>query len=416
MEFVSAAYHPSEAWCTGLPHADKSKDDAIIQIHRRFQHEGVVTLCLTLTMAPLYPISQALTVSSIVDLESTKRSAIKAAHSISMTLEETCQAVAKNADGVESVLLVLNHAESWIEDNASGFLENEDPVPTLTTNQNNNAMQRDGAVLGRRLIYSHHIISKVKRSDLKSLAAEYELTGFMKIGWPGIIVIEGEESCCMEFYDKIRRWSWKFLVVRGEMQEKVLYHELDSKRLLGEFQEISNMSDAALTCKKAGLESLFKTAMKVYDSETVGAVEDLSQVYSALVLVDHMNDKKGYRKWLRRACRDHDLFLVVKQCFPSDDFSKRPKIFVGLVGTEEEVGAVLKRWRTSRVDVDSKGKPCLERQITVLVEQDLQSPDLDIDWDEASSENRVNLPWAAAIELLGRIGGEIWTDALTGCM
>jgi Ca2+-binding EF-hand superfamily protein len=28
----------------------------------------------------------------------------------------------------------------------------------------------------------------------------------------------------------------------------------------------------------------------------------------------------------------------------------------------------MKRWRTSRVDVDSKGNPCLERMMSVLVE------------------------------------------------
>jgi hypothetical protein len=75
-------------------------------------------------------------------------------------------------------------------------------------------------------------------------------------------------------------------------------------------------------------------------------------------------------------------------------FSKKPIIVIAIVGDTNQVGQFLKRWRTSRVDVDSKGKPCLERMMTVLTEgllidlSDLAS----IDWDTVQAEEHVNVP------------------------
>ena len=43
-------------------------------------------------------------------------------------------------------------------------------------------------------------------------------------------------------------------------------------------------------------------------------------------------------------------------------------IFVGVIGDKDGVKNVLKQWRTSRVDVNSKNKPCLERMMTILME------------------------------------------------
>ena len=44
--------------------------------------------------------------------------------------------------------------------------------------------------------------------------------GFVKIGWPGIIIIEGLEENCILFVDIVSAMRWKYLVVRGEEQEE----------------------------------------------------------------------------------------------------------------------------------------------------------------------------------------------------
>ena len=114
---------------------------------------------------------------------------------------------------------------------------------------------------------------------MKSLASALSLTGYVKIGWPGLIVLEGREEDCVEFYDSMRRWSWKFLVVRGEQQERIPTlssgASLDGARKFHEFIETDDMSVVAQHCREVGLEALFKTSMKVYDnSNSDNGVDD----------------------------------------------------------------------------------------------------------------------------------------------
>jgi len=229
----------------------------------------------------------------------------------------------------------------------------------------------------------------------------------MKIGWPGIIIIEGSEEDCIAFYDDIRPWSWKFLVVRGEQQESVA--GIDDARKFEQFLEVDDMSVVAQHCRKVGLEALFRTSMKVYESKSESdnhSVED-SAPYGALCHVDHMNDAKSYRKWLRRASREQDCFLLIKQCYPNHDYSKRPIIVVAVVGDKEGVRSLLKRWRTSRVDVDSNGKPCLERMMTVLSEGTY--PGLsNADWDKANAEDQINVTMDNLRGQLEALGGPEW--------
>eukprot|EP00954_Amorphochlora_amoebiformis_P003553 275115-Amorphochlora_amoeboformis.AAC.2 len=51
--------------------------------------------------------------------------------------------------------------------------------------------KNERVILGRRVIYSHHIIAQSKRTTVKNLAEENELGGLSKIGWPGAIIVEG---------------------------------------------------------------------------------------------------------------------------------------------------------------------------------------------------------------------------------
>jgi hypothetical protein len=233
----------------------------------------------------------------------------------------------------------------------------------------------------------------------------------MKIGWPGIILVEGAEADCIAFYDEIRPWSWKFLVVRGEQQESC--RDINASRKFTSFIETNGMEQVAQHCREVGLEALFRTAMKVYDQEQDDNVQENSLLVGALVLVDHMNDPKGYRKWLRKTAKDVDCLLLVKQSYPNQDFSKRPLI-IAVVVCDSSVQPFLKRWKTSRVDVDSKGKPCLERQMTVLMEGEVLVDHMDkIDWDKSNADDQVNVSFDQLLSMVEAIGGKAWADCLT---
>ena len=294
------------------------------------------------------------------------------------------------------------------------------------TNKEGDSNRNDAVILGRRLIYSHHIIAKRKRVDLQQLARDYHLTGYVKIGWPGLIVVEGREEDCQQFYDAIRGWSWQYLVVRGEMQESV--SALDQARRFVGFQEVPDMSIVANRCREVGLEALFRTSMKVYDNNNDNSSssgkhkgledDDDDKPYGALVHVDHMNNGESHRKWLGKTCQELGVYWFVQQCYPNEDYSKRPTILVGLLGGDDHVGAVLQQWRTRKVDVDSRGRPCLERKMTVLVEGPVGCRIIQDPWQADCStlqrpqdDRQLNTTQDKLMQLLQAVGGEAWVEA-----
>ncbi|KAG2766673.1 hypothetical protein PC129_g37 [Phytophthora cactorum] len=134
--------------------------------------------------------------------------------------------------------------------------------------------------LGRRAIYFHHIIASNKRRVVKEWASELQLGGFSKIGWPGVVIVEGPEPNVQEYVRRLQHLRWKQITVRGEQTEELTEGssgDIDSLRRLPhsfyEFPE-NGMSDLATACRDAGLEELFLTTMKIYgrseDKEDLG--------------------------------------------------------------------------------------------------------------------------------------------------
>lgn len=85
-----------------------------------------------------------------------------------------------------------------------------------------------------------------------------------QVGWPGVIVVEGEETSCEKFVKILRGWRWKHLSVRGE--ENVQVAVVDEARLLPrtfeELGEKEGVSALAKRCREAGLGELFDTLLR----------------------------------------------------------------------------------------------------------------------------------------------------------
>lgn len=73
----------------------------------------------------------------------------------------------------------------------------------------------DSTRVGRRLIWSHHIKSTTKKKQIVAWASELKLSGYCKPGYPGIILVEGLEDNVSEYLQRLRRLTWKALVVKG---------------------------------------------------------------------------------------------------------------------------------------------------------------------------------------------------------
>lgn len=132
-----------------------------------------------------------------------------------------------------------------------------------------------------------------------------------------------------------------------------------------------------------------------------------------------MNAAKAYRKWLRKTSHELDLVLLIKEYHaqqPQQPPQRPTMIIVGAVGDDESsVTAFLKRWRTQKVDLDSKGRPCLERMLSILAQGRLEkNPSKRVDWeDEANQDNHLIVSTKESlIEWIGWMGGKSWEEAI----
>ena len=447
---VTAAYEPHEAWI------EKDRDEAsfsvvIRRLNLPFAHmidnDGHLSVCLTIHVPTLYPEMESLRVASATLEEETSTSTSsealihrKIAYNAIPHLVKTCQEVADNVpQGEEAIWQVFQRAQDWVDTEwpvsiaTAPTTSTSDATSASTSHQENSLNDTSTVVLfGRRLIYSHHIIAKRKRADIQKLATMLQLTGYMKIGWPGLIVLEGLEAHCQQFYDTIKQWSWQYLVIRGQEIHDVktttsassVDRRIDEERRFKGFVETDNMSEVAQACREADLEALFQTCMKIYPRREAKDKESTTHAaaYGALVHVDHMNAPKAYRKWLRKTAQDLGLnFLVIQYKKGNLTVVARPLICVGVVADDRvAVGAFLKRWRTTKVDVDSHGKPCLERKMDILVEGDMELgyPSERIDWKQhtfQTNDSKEDLVTVSSSEDLlqwvGWMGGGSWRQA-----
>eukprot|EP00984_Skeletonema_dohrnii_P034333 scaffold33530_cov119-Skeletonema_dohrnii-CCMP3373.AAC.4 len=429
IEFVRSAYGEDEAWVV----------DEKLTIYRRLlvsSSDGVSVL-LSLTMPDGYPIDEeaVLVIDARIsdDAVGASSSSFTAKNMRKMVMDslpsliEACRLSALEYAGSESIFAVLSTADEWISVDFVDIFESSNHINTDDTNEVEITSKCDnGLVLGRRLIHSHHIIAQSKRKAVVELADQYNLGGYSKIGWPGEIVVEGEESDCIAYVNEIRSMRWQHLAVRGEEQLAVKdQDQLEQTRVLpNKMQELGDdMSCIAERCKDAGLEELFLTSMKIYSkkesvssdaSNQKDSIESSSYSYGALCHVDHMRDGKGYRKWLRKASAAAGCKLLVKA---SESNVKRPLIIVSILGEESDVKRVLKRWRTSRVDVDSAGKPCLERMMTVLAEGKLSLPQhKTVDMDSLDREDQLIVSDQTLRNILQVIGGTEWLNEIESLM
>lgn len=121
-------------------------------------------------------------------------------------------------------------------------------------------------VLKRVLIYFHHIINKTKREIVMKEAISLGLGGYSKIGWPGVVVCEGEEEDVLAYVKHLQSLRWQEIRIRGEERIECLEGQSinDLRAMHHGWEELRehDMSKLANAMREAGLEDLFRTLMK----------------------------------------------------------------------------------------------------------------------------------------------------------
>lgn len=287
LQFVESAYSTKECWIEGSAEGDST------QIKRRLllpqthvaehghtetdvdcESKAIATVILSLSIPEGYLSIDGAIIridASISFSGKMSSAAQKLAINALPLLIAACRAESCENAGNEAIFPILSCADTWVENEWREVLSVSLSIakkaakhPTLEKSASTKF------ILDRKLIYSHQIIARSKRKSLKDLALMYKIGGYVKIGWPGIIIIEGLHSNCVGFVQEIKKIKWQYLNVRGEQQidfESMMALE-KGRAFPCEFAELEQdeMSTLASLCQNCGLANLFKTCMKIYEN------------------------------------------------------------------------------------------------------------------------------------------------------
>lgn len=98
-------------------------------------------------------------------------------------------------DTLEPGSLYIGSVVEWIKDNFPAYMS-EEPIPIPIKNP-------DGKKTNRMWIHSHHIYSKSKMKNIEDWAKELNLTGFLMPGKPGFMCVEGLETNCNIWWQRV---------------------------------------------------------------------------------------------------------------------------------------------------------------------------------------------------------------------
>ncbi|THH31030.1 hypothetical protein EUX98_g3168 [Antrodiella citrinella] len=104
---------------------------------------------------------------------------------------------------MSSLLLRLHEAETTL----TSMTEQED----MSISSPNPAHSES---IYHALLTSHHLVSPSKRRNLQSWSSQLSISGFAKVGYPGIIYCEGLQRNVEEFVANIKAMQWLALKVR----------------------------------------------------------------------------------------------------------------------------------------------------------------------------------------------------------
>ena len=217
------------------------------------------TVLICFTLPPGYPTHQSATLAIY---ESTIPRAFQE------SLRQHVQQQAQSLIGSEALLECIQSCHEYLLDewNRRQEQQSENQPNTKDDDQNVTGVEsnneKDDNRLSRRWIWVHHITDVQRQRDIVAQAHEHELGGYLKAGYPGIVVLEGTVAQCDAFGAWIkgnksrpgggfgRQWGHH---VRGELI-------IDHRQLPTPFAPIEShdMSDLSANCRHAGVLDEFR--------------------------------------------------------------------------------------------------------------------------------------------------------------
>ena len=259
--------HTNSATFTIISKDDYAKAETLVEDEGLLLEEddpiGIPTLCVEanltigingiacpfkihISLPPGYPnLSANISIVAIGKLSRSQRD------ELSKVLNEK----AVELSGGEALMTIIQDAQ----DTATDFLSQQKE----TENEHNeNEYQEAPVLLSRRWIWVHHITNSGRCKDIVREAQERSLSGYLKSGYPGIVVVEGDSRACDEFVQWIkgnksrpggfgRNWGHH---VRGE----VMLHGNVKVAFTNTFEHMDDLSKLAAVSRDKGVEDEFK--------------------------------------------------------------------------------------------------------------------------------------------------------------
>jgi len=202
-----------------------------------------------ISLPPGYPsISPVVSVVSIAGLNNAEK------EEFSSSIKEKALSLA----GAEALMDLIQYWHDYGEE-----------VILSRSNKNNKENSKhdkcdgDEVTMSRLWLWVHHITNISRRKDIVEEAKERKLSGYLKHGYPGIVVVEGETKLCNEYVQWIkgnksrpggfgRNWGHH---VRGQ----ILLKDETIAAFSNEFEDVGeNLSILASICRDNGVEDEFR--------------------------------------------------------------------------------------------------------------------------------------------------------------
>ncbi|KAK9846111.1 hypothetical protein WJX84_010253 [Apatococcus fuscideae] len=112
------------------------------------------------------------------------------------------------------------------------------------------------------MCYMHHLLSSKKRRDIRHWAEELSMRGFVKCGYPGILVVEGLAPDLHEYLSRLKALPWAAFQVRLELEASEYRHGQGTlMESLKGVEEVEGMTIIGSRMEALGLKQLFLDVM-----------------------------------------------------------------------------------------------------------------------------------------------------------
>ncbi|KAI5885279.1 uncharacterized protein SCHCODRAFT_02593693 [Schizophyllum commune H4-8] len=103
------------------------------------------------------------------------------------------------------------------------------------------------------LFTSHHLVSPTKRRNMQSWTASLNISGFAKVGYPGVIYAYGPKDAVEDFVDRVKAMQW--LALRLRFLDALPEEEQDaSKAVERKWGELHKVGEVVEEMRRLGRE------------------------------------------------------------------------------------------------------------------------------------------------------------------